>query len=197
MSHREPLFTRRPFARSLLALPAVFAILLTGCTGTPLEPESELEEVMVSPEIEVQEEPEASDYIESQLQVFEVDEEGSFLIDGYLVVEYQLKNVSDQVIGAIATTLTVETKTGELLYSRNLNRELELLPGVEIAYGIYGDFRAPLIRRVPQWAALLDMEDPAMDAIVKLEIRKLMLEDDGIVVFREDIPEGIQIDTEE
>jgi hypothetical protein len=185
------------FAPRRISVPVAFLLLLTGCAAVPSTAQVETDPQSLALPVEAQRDPVATDFVEVQLVEFDVDDNGSLFIDGYLVAEYEVTNISGQSIQAIATTLTVETTAGEVLYSKNLNLELELAPGAETAFGLYGELRAPLLRIVPQWAALLDLADPATDSVMKLEIRKLMLENDGILVFRQDVPEGISIENKE
>lgn len=183
--------------RLLFPLSLTFSLLLAGCSGVVVEPEPETFDEAVPTVIEAPPEPHVDEFLEVNLVMFEVDNEGSRFIDGYLFVEYEIRNLSGKKIEAIAATLTVESTAGELLYSENLNSESGLAPGAAASYGLYGDQRAPLLRRVSQWELLLDLEDPGTDAVVNLEIRKLMFEDGDLVVFREDVPEGIKIEVEE
>ena len=131
--------------------------------------------------------PQETDYLATSLIEYKV-EEGGWLIEGYLTIKFEVENTSGQWLRGLATTVRVKDSDGEVLFIKNLNKEIELEPGSSLEFGLFGEQRMGLFRAIPQSERLLDMESLRDETTVQLEVRKLMVEDQSIIEFVEDVP---------
>jgi hypothetical protein len=177
--------------RNWAAFVLVVGLGLSGCAMTP-EPtltETVTENADVQPEPKPAEiKPVAADFLAMELSDYSIDEDGGWLISGYLQVRYEITNTSDQPVYGIATTLRVIDNSGEMLFISNLNQEVEIQPGKSISFGLFGDGQQPLIKTVPQWKTLLEMDSLSEGTEVSLEVRKVLLSNDEIIEFVSEIP---------
>ena len=168
------------------------SLLISGCSGdlqpSPIATITETATVTPSSApVEVTPTPKASDYLETSLLDYKI-EEGGWLIEGYLTIKFRLENTSDEVLRGFATTVRVRDENGEVLFVRNLNREVELDPGEDLEFGLFGEERIGLFRRLPQFEKLLEMESLQDESAATLEVRKLIASDNSIITFVEDVP---------
>lgn len=171
----------------------LISLVLSGCSSAEVEdsvvsPSPSISPSFESAEEEVEPKPVAESYLASELIEFSVDEDGGWLIQGNMTMKYQITNVSEVPVLGLATTLRVTTKEGELLFLENLNQEIEILPGESIEFGRFGETKLPLIAAIPQLKSLLELESPSEDAVVELEVRKILLEGNSILEFVSEVP---------
>lgn len=183
---------------SALAIVAV-VITLSSCSGAPV---AEIQVAEVPRDVtEIAEDPPpapgASDFVSVSEKEFDVDLGGPLIIDGYLEAGFTISNVSDQTLSAIATTIRVNSYEGRLLFSQNMNDEIDLMPGEAMQFGFTGDNRAPLLRQLPEWEELLDLSNPKDEAELSLAIRKIALSDGTQLIFVEDKPEELKLSVDE
>jgi len=171
---------------------ALASVLLQGCAGSldsiPSQTVTATATVTQSSlPIQIAPVPKVSDYLATSLRDYKI-EEGGWLIEGYLTIKFEVENTSGQLLRGLATTLRVKDNDGEVLFIKNLNKEIELEPGSSLEFGLFGEQRMGLFRAIPQSDRLLDMESLRDETTVQLEVRKLMVEDQSIIEFVEDVP---------
>lgn len=175
------------------AIAALILVPLSACSSSVVEVPKQAGTTTSSPSptsfvSPIDSEPVSDDYIQTKLVQFDVDDDASFIIPGHISVEYSILNTTESTIYGIATSIFVEDLDGNLLYIKNLNQEFALKPNSSRSFGFFGETKIPLLRVVPQWETLLDMTDPALQAKVRLQIRKILLADGQVVEIVKEVP---------